>query len=634
MLDEQILRRLAEGVTPSDAVRLRLKHRIAESIEPFALKQTAESIVPSLQVRRSLKQRILGALHGSSLGVELPELARELPVPKFASLRETILSRLTHTETSFVHGSLKWGAAFAVLLLAVRAMPLVFLAPATHADISVQLIPNGGEVTVFIDGIWRSVQNPQMIASPLMIRTGNSTATVILNDDGVLRLAANTTLKLHDIGDRPVAAASDPTATLIRGKLWVLGLLPPFSDGISVDTLHGKTSINSGSASVSEDGQTMSVAVYDRGATFSHGNQTSFLVSGEKGITTGAAPLFIMTMANRVFADPDVSDNLQQDAVHRSEIAKLQDERRSRMAGILPGNILYTAKRLSEEVDVLFTLTQDARNEKRIKQADTRLSEALALIKEGHDTQASVPLTEYRDTLIAMASGTGDNLVTFLIKQQIADASVSLTPSLTSDANVQLVRTAVMDVSAAIPDTALKAKDIEGYVLVDRLAEINRTLTAEHDLTGALLAYAEVSPYLKTLLSDTSGAHPLLQKEAKSLLVTTSSLVKEAGKGIASKVIIAAETDMAKYLPAEQESALDLEQKLDDQVQDIVKRIFIFKAHLSRYNQLILEMANLRTSPNRGTLLRRLFRALPENGLGEYVLTEIKNLGDELKQGH
>ena len=73
MLDEQILRRLAEGVTPSDAVRLRLKHRITESIEPLALRRTVESIVPSSQVRRSLKQRILGALHGSSLGVELPE---------------------------------------------------------------------------------------------------------------------------------------------------------------------------------------------------------------------------------------------------------------------------------------------------------------------------------------------------------------------------------------------------------------------------------------------------------------------------------------------------------------------------------------------------------------------------------
>ncbi len=633
MLDESILQRLAEGVTPSGDLRTRLREQIQCRIEPMALRATVTGVVPPPSLSTTLKQRILFALRGSSVTSELSDLVRatDLAPSRFVALRETILARLSpDPEGSLLHGSLKWAAAFAVFVLLIRAMPLVFLAPTTKADVGVQLIPTGDDASIYVGGVWRSVVQPEIIRGPLMVRTGSSRVTVILNDDGVVRLEPNTTFKLHDIADRPQSAAG-PTATLVRGQMWVLGLLPALTEGLSIETIQGEVTVNSGSASLSEDGHTMTVSVYDRGVTFHAGNQASFVVSGEKGSAHGTAPFSIVTFPTRVFTASYVSENLQQDAVHRAEIAKLQQERRERMAGILPTSIFYSAKRLSEEVDVLFTLTHDGRSEKRIQQADTRLSEALALFKEGQNAQAAVPLTEYRNSLIAMASGTGDNLVKFLIRQQVADASASLTP-MTSSGKIQLVGSAVMDVGAAIPDTKLNTKDIEGYVLVDKLTEINRTLAFEHNLTGALMAYADVSPYLKSLLSDEkNGPHPLLRKEAKSLLVTMSSLVKKSANGNQDKVLVAVQSDLHQYLPAESEAVLVSEEELNEAVQKMVDRIFIFKAPLSRYNQLMLEMDNLHGNVNRGTLLRRLFRAVPENGLGGYVLTEIKNFGDELK---
>lgn len=634
MLDETILQRLAASITPDDAQRLRIKSRMQRSIEPVSLRRSVEAVSPSSSLRRTLKQRILGALPHASLAKELRRLQDSvfLSGPRTFSLRQMILGRLApEPDESFMHGSLKWVASFAVFLLLIRAMPLVFLVPPTKADVGVQLIPVGHDVSAFIGGVWRNVTTPEVVSGPLMIRTvGDSKATLILNDDGVIRIGTDTTFKLHDIGDRPQFAHAGPTATLVRGQIWVLGLLPPVTESISIETANGSIDINSGSASIREDSERTTITLYDRGATFRHDGETSFLVSGERGIANADGAFSIVKLPVSAFADAFVSQHLEQDAVHRTEIGKLQQERRARMAGILPTSILYSAKRIAEQVDVLFTLTHDGRMEKRIRQADTRLSEALALVKEGQNTEAAVPLTEYRDSLVAMAGGTGDNLVKYLLKKHIADASVSVDPQ-TSSGKIQLVRSAIVDVSASIPDTALQSRDIEGYVLVSKLTEINHMIAVQGNLSGALLAYADVSPYLQALLAQEGGAHPLLQKEATSLLVSTSSLIKQAARDSQNSIVVAVQTDLDQYLPDEPDTTLVSEAELQGIIDGILKRIFIFKAPLSRYNQLLHEMSELRGNPNRGTLLRRLYRALPELGLGEYVLTEIKNFGDELK---
>jgi hypothetical protein len=90
------------------------------------------------------------------------------------------------------------------------------------------------------------------------------------------------------------------------------------------------------------------------------------------------------------------------------------------------------------------------------------------------------------------------------------------------------------------------------------------------------------------------------------------------------------QSDVAQYLPPEPEKVLVSEEELNATVQAMVERILLFRHPLSRYNQLQVEMQSLGKNPNRGTLLRRLKAALPI-GLGEYVNTEIKKLGDELK---
>ncbi len=631
---ENSLQHLAEHVTPSDERRHRIKAAMQAKIGPHALLSAVSHTMPSTSFRLSLKEKILRAIH-PALAQDLASLSSEIHVAptNFQALRNVILSRLQPLQQApLVHKGFRWAAAFAVFLLIVRSMPLIFLAPAIQAEVGVQLVPHGENVSVYAGGVWRDATEPQIIRSAVMVRTGSAGATLILNDDGVLRLGSDTTVKLHDIGDRPQLKTDGPTATLIRGEVWALGLLPPIVEGLLIETSYGTLTLNAGSVSISDDGKdSVSVAVYDRGITLSNGTQTSFLITGEKALLREGQAFGIQQILTRAFSESWVKNNLSQDAVHRSDIAKLQESRRTEVAGILPTSFLYSAKRIAEEVDVLFALTQDHRTEKRIQHANTRLNEALSLIKEGQHTEASAPIAEYIDSMVALASDENDNLVQYLITKQIADASASLsTNNENPDASIQLLKDAVAHVGTALPNADLKPRDIEGYVLVDKLMMINAMLSEQDSAMLAGSQYAEISPYLEGLLSDSDGAHPLLQKEARALLVTTSSLLKSGLQTDSDPLLLAMASDIRMYLPAEPEQVLVSEEELNSQIRDILKRIFIFRHPVSRYNQLLAEMRDLENNPHRGTLLRRLKSALPE-GLGEYVNTEIKKLGDELK---
>src|SRR3989338_526981 len=635
MLDEPTLKRVAESVTPRDELKQKMKKSVMSRIKPQNLLSVVYSATPSSDSKLRLKDRIMLIIR-TPLGSRLGDLSRttNLPQKTFERLRQRILASLEPIALPAVSSAVRWALSFAVFIVLLRAMPLVFLAPAIQANLSVQLIPHGADVSVFVVGIWRNVRSPEILRDPVMIRTGDSSATIILNDDGVVRLKADTTLKLHNTTDNSIVTSAGPTATLVRGSIWTLGLLSPVQESLTIETSQGRLALNSGSASVEQGDRQVKVSVYDLGATFQQGTQTAFIVSGEQMSAREKQPLLVKNLPAASFSNEWVTGNLSQDAAHRTEIAKMLQERRQQMAGILPTSFLYPAKRIAEEVDVLFTLTTDGRTEKRIQQADTRLSEALALLKEGQNSEATMPMTEYRDSLLAMAGGTGDNLVKFLIKKQIAEASSTLNSSESPQVATELLKDAVVQISGAIPDTALKAKDIEGYVLVDKLAEINRSLEARN-LTGGLIAYAEVRPYLKEVLDEKTGAHPLLQKEARALLTFTDALIQAAMKaGSPDPIAEAVQADIAQYLPDEPDQVLVSEEALNNRVKEMVRRIFVFKAPRSRYNQLLVEMGKLKGDPNRGTLLRRLYRELPENGVGGYVLTEIKNLGDELKGGN
>jgi len=639
MLHERVLQRLAEKTAPDAAFARTTKDAMMKRIKPEALLASIASVEPSRTQARSIRDLVLRVIRPEA-AEQLSSVSKKVSVTSgaFARIKESVLARLSPLEeVPMIHSSLKWGAAFAVFLLIIRSMPLILLAPPTSAETTVQLLPAGEEVTVFIGGVWQDVTGPQTLQGPAMISTGNARATIILNDDGVFRLAPNTTLKIHDTADHPQSSPQGITATLVRGEVWALGLLPPIVDGLELETSEGTLSLNAGSASVQQDEGSVRVSVYDKGVTFTRNvDHQTFLVAGERLSLRHGGASSIVSLPTSAFTQVWVSDNLANDAVHRAEIAKLQETRRTELAGILPTSFLYPAKRIAEQVDVLFTLTHDGRTEKRIDQANTRLSEAIALMHDGQVDKATIPLTEYSESLIALASDENDNLVKQMITQQISTASTALSvPTKDPQLSAQMLSDAVSSIGAAIPDVTLSSKDIQGYVLVDKLAEMNASLSLDRNIEAAALSYADIRPYLNDLLAEHTGAHPLLQKQARALLVSTASLLKKSQNVTSNNtdLIVAFTTDVSKYLPEERESIEELNDKLDAQVQEIRSLIIKFDSPVSRYNELFHQMDLIisdTSNPNRGLLLRKLKSALPVS-LGEYVNNGIKRLGDELR---
>jgi uncharacterized Zn-binding protein involved in type VI secretion len=632
MLDPLSIQRLVRDTSPSDAFRAKVLRRVEHKIRPEPLMDAVSSVQPTPAFRETAKNRMFKSIRSGSAAL-LPGLAGgiDMSPARRAELKEQVLARLDVRRAPWASGFIKWTAAFAAFVLLVRSLPLVLMAPVLQAETLVQIVASG-DVEVTIAGIQITLNGTNELRGPAIISTGpNSQATVIFNDDGVLRVAPNSKVHVLDIGDRPHFASLRPTVTLEKGQVWVLGMLPASFTPISVGTSQGTASVNAGSMSVNDDGKRVMVAVYDRGASFQSATKEELLVSGER-LSAGGKSVTVSKMPASQFLQTQVSVNLDLDGVHRTEIREVQRSRREKMAGILPGSTFYTAKRISEHIDVMFTLDQDSKEEKIAQQADTRLNEAMTLMDYGQQEEAEKPLTEFKNTLVALADSSGSTTARFLVQQQIDEASSSLVLGADSDDQITSLQQTVLDLSTAIPDA--DQSHIKSYVLVDKLIELNQSLQMSASLSDVVQSLNEISPELEDILNDES-THPLLKKEATSLLASVSEKLNGLAEGPDDPVVVAAQAGIAQYLPQDTTQVLVTEAQLDKEIDDAFNEIFSMDMPRSRYNVLMNIMTDWRVNqdPNRGTKLRRLYRKLPPNFLAGYVRTEIKNMGDELNNG-
>ncbi len=626
MFDPLSIQRLARQLSPDKHLHARVLARIRRTIEPAHLLDAVSTVEPSPALRSVLKQRVLQTIHQGSQEL-LPSLAGAVQVSPVSRLRikEAVLRRLEVPHVRWMPSFLKWTAAFAAFLMGVQSLPLVFLAPVLQAETSVQIIASG-EVSVTVGGIQNSVNVTSFLKGPAVIRTGNSQATVIFNDDGVVRLSANTTVRIHDIGDRPHFASQHPTLTLVKGQLWALGTIPTAFLPISIATSQGVASVNAGSLSVTDDGRNVTLAVYDRGASFRSTKKELFLVTGESLSARGGSIASSHVPASG-FLQPWVSVNLDMDAAHRFQIGQLQKERREKMAGILPDSSFYLAKRLAEEVDVIFTLDKDSKVEKRVRQADTRLNEAIALLQKGQDEQAEKPLSEYKESLVAVA-GSGDSIARFLIQKQIEDATSSIAVAVAEDDHFQPLQQTVADVSASMPESE-GSNAVKQQMLITTLVDMNQSLLLSADPASVVQRYDAIRPQLQKILTDDGPQFLLLKKEVSSLLSSIAIKFDVAAAQSADVQIVAIRTELEPYLPTQEQPVGETDEEIEADVKQGFDSIFRLSLASSRYNETIRVMDGWRADQNRGKKLRLLHDMLPD-GLAGYVRTEIREAGRAL----
>ncbi len=523
----------------------------------------------------------------------------------------------------------KWGAAFVIVVLALRASPLLFLTPQTIANSSVILSPSPTGVELSSHGLWQPVTQELELREAAFLRTMNGEATIMLHDDGNVRLAPQTMITLEDVDDHLTAAPDTATVALASGKIWLQGLLPDQLRGFVVATPAGTVTVHGGSVSVEVTGTTAHVEVWDRHATVMQDDRTVSLVAGEYVDLVQSSVPVVHTLPSDAYKAPWVAQNLQRDAVHQREMAQLQQERRAAEAGILPTSPFYTVKRVAENFDVLLTLDPEAKVQKRLQQASTRLNEAAALIAQG-DSGASVPLDEYKQTLIDVAAGSGNTVTQSLVRQQITENTAQLSAALPDEQFYQLKKT-VLEASARLPDDLVNQQDVSGTLLVDTLDVLQQAIQ-DNDTDQVNAALVTLKPYLSSLQSGSGDTlKPEVRKEAISLLSDVAEGLHNVQSGSGATTLSPELVQqIAGYLPVTEETqpvvpAIQAppmtDAELDAAVQGTLHRIFvIYKMPQSRENALRVDMRSFAGSQDEGRYLRRLYHELPE---GDSILRQL-----------
>lgn len=616
-MSEPFLSQLREQSKPSAAVKNRVRRQVLRRIAPMEslFADVQKSMMPTAAVKNRMKARTMSRIQaGHALGIL--EQIRDIvtPSPELRSrLHGHILLRLSPIRTaSRSYRPLKWTASFALFALAIRVSPFLFIAPPTIADSAVTLLPTRGEVSVSVGGLWQPVSNEMTLEPGTMLRTHDGELSILFHDDGVIRLGPNTTITLLDTEKRfgSAFATLNPTLTLFTGELWVQGLMPGNVSGIRVETSYGTVVVNEGSVSVAED-DTVTVRVFDRRAKVIHSNQDISLVAGQRTeIWEGSIPL-VKKISDTQYDESWPSQNLARDAVHRREIAQIQQERRTSVAGILPTSRLYPVKRVAEAMDVLLTFDEDARMQKRIAHANTRLNEAAALLSEDQVTDAAAPLAEYTRVLLAMADDSEmGTLQHFLVQQSLAEATSDMAAALPSD-EFYLLKKAVLEASVVI-DGDISTEDIQGMLIMDTLAALIYAVN-EGDVTDVQKTWIELQPHLALLEQEEVTLREDMHKEILALLGRFAEAVSDRESQVAS--IDPELTEQVKqYLPVDASETVSVmsDEELALLVQGIRDRIFTYHMTRSRLNQFVAELRAMEGHPEQGRILRRLYLALPD----------------------
>ena len=624
MLTESYLKRLERDLAPSGGVKERVWNRVQKRIKVAdSVTNVAQAMSPSASTRQRVWKRVLNKIENQESLALLDKLRELLAPPPGLGLH--LKRRFAQREVAHVpvrHVAYKWVAAFVVIALFMKIGPAFFVAPTTEALGSVMLMPTRGEVAVSIGNLWQPVGEEIELEAGTLLRTHDGEASIIFRDDAVVRLGPWTTIQVHDTQDPVQDGDSAATLTLITGNIWMQGLVPVPLNGIRVRTDYGLVTVNEGSVSIVE-GDAISVKVWDRRARVGQGDQDLYLVAGERTELSENGKIIVKKISNEIYSDDWVEQNLERDAVHRKSIAQLQQERRSAQAGILPTSILYPAKRIVEKVDVLLTFGEEAKTQKKLEHAASRLDEAVKLLEKGEVEAFQISLEAYRDSLFAVATVSGDALVRSLIDQSLASEASEIAAVLPDD-DAYLIKQAILEVGAELPEGSVSAIDVEGVLLVDTITALISKLD-EEGVSGLRTVWIDLSDHLSVLSSDDSDLRPEVRKEAQVLLSEFAFALEEIDHkgGVVDSEIL---EGVRVYLPPSSETTPVLtEEEILRIVQGIRDRIFVFHMAKSRINQLNAEFKALEGHPDQGRILRKLKFALPD-GPEEFPLRVRKEI--------
>jgi hypothetical protein len=509
LLQEDALLHAAHAIKPSGTTKKYIKQQIMERIgEPMYFQEVRAASSPDAHATARIWRRIKPLIH--ALPTSLWDSWRNAVMPAARTqdaIRHQILARISPrpAQQPVYARPLKFVAAFVVVALLATSGPVYWVATPTVAESRVTV---SGDVYILSDGLWLPkppAPSELALTQSALIQTGDNGGKLISRDDFVLRADRKTTFALHDLADRPDEPTYDVTLTLHTGRIWLQSFVPDQVPGIRIAVGTDEVVIHEGSVSLSADGH---IQAWNRHAIIRSHGQDIILLAGQEYELHQNGIRVAHAMDSTAYNDAWVKKNLAYDAVHQREIAQIQQERRIAEAGVLPGNPLYPVKRATEAVSLALTFDTESKTKRLFAQANTRLNEAAALLASSDtDSQASILLEEFKDTVVAAASGS--DIAQSIIQRELATAKADNAAALPGD-DAYLFKTAILETTVAVLPSTEDA--VAQELLADRVQAVKRTVQEGNVEEGkAILAELQLS------LEEFAETSPEVQEAATAL---------------------------------------------------------------------------------------------------------------------
>lgn len=552
-----------------------------------------------------------------------------------AAIYSRLEQRITQKASNWLQiNSYRWVAATMVATLIVGLSPKFMLAPQILADSDVRIEKTAGEVFYITNGAFAPLQTPVKLDAATTIRTENGEATISFKDDAVVRLAPFTEVRIHNlqsVDDRTLEP--EPTFSLVRGQVWAQGLMPSSVRGMAFSVPAGIITVHEGSFSAEITPSVTLVSVWDRSVSILSGGKIERINSSSR-IALYEDDMQIQDIDSEEYAMDWVKKNLSKDAVHRAYIAALQQERLRSIAGTLPTSTFYPVKRLAERVDVLLTFSDETRLKKQINQAETRLSEAVALLSdEQTKEQGEDTLREYTETVDSILAEDTDGLSELLVSQSLQDIQAN-TAALKPTDSIYAVKEVVL-----VKDSQLhgNSTSVEAVVLADTLDTVTEALDTGD--TALLLQNWEVVQTVLEAPQVSNEQTDVYNQALRIAQVATDSpeIVSSLSDDQIQLLTTALPTEVATTLPVVSPAVQpDVAHMSIEQVQAYAERVFdrVYTSDITR-NRISALRAQLRAienSPDEGSILRALNRLIPSNSELSQLLSNRLSVLSEMNK--
>ena len=627
MSPENLLTRLAKTASVSDKSRIRgeILHRIDGGL---FRRVVAKHSINEVKLKNQILSRIS---HGRTVhalkdirGIVSPSLNRIM------ELRAELLDRIANWQPIPVplwQRALKPIAVIAAFTLVLRIVPSLFIATPIQASAENLLLPTQGIVSMTDGAEWSVIENELTLDHPVTIRTGPDSAATIVVKDAVLRLGENTEATLSDAAFDPTTPG--PIARIAYGQMWIASFLPEaLFAGSSVTIPQGILALKEGSASVLADPQQSSVQVFNRFArVLPTGEEAIHLIQGDQLtlLPEGKTQRHLITQALR--SDPWVQENLARDAAHRTEVVKKKQENAATMTGILPDSAFYFLKIASEQIDLGFTLNGKSRQEKKLLHAETRLNEAVALLKAGKKEEAQEPLLAYREAIHALAS-VSEEEARALLSNSLVSSTITVSDAL-PHSDLFAVKETILSLAAESQSAEIQPEDVDLYLLSDALLEIE-SLIAQGNIAQAAAAWNGIEGAVAGIIGEQRLGELTIGKDSfkaiKTILRAASVSLTDAEEfAQAEEVPLLA--DLKKRLenlspvpaptvavktPAKEDSDICMSvREVTRRTNQFLAAVYTYQTPVGQRNAVLQQLASLPDCPQSGRILSKVMNKVP-----------------------